>query len=152
MKNDGILSLRGLREGIETKGLHLRALQTEAPIPGTPTMPEGITLIPAYSPETRGRSERAFRTLQDRLPNELTLAGITEMAAANRYLAEQFLLIYNRRFAVPAPEAGTAFRPVDRHAPRRDPVCARKASRGQGYHRTGSPPAPTDSAGPPSVP
>jgi transposase len=71
----------------------------------------GITLIPAYSPEARGRSERTFRTLQDRLPKELALAGITDMAAANRYLVEQFLPAYNRRFAVPAPEAGTAFVP-----------------------------------------
>jgi transposase len=71
----------------------------------------GITLIPAYSPEARGRSERVFRTLQDRLPKELALAEITEMAAANQYLAAQFLPAYNRRFAVPAPEAGTAFVP-----------------------------------------
>jgi transposase len=71
----------------------------------------GITLIAAYSPEARGRSERAFRTLQDRLPKELALAGITDMAAANRYLIEQFLPAYNRRFAVSAVEAGTAFVP-----------------------------------------
>jgi transposase len=71
----------------------------------------GITLIPAYSPEARGRSERVFRTLQDRLPKELALAGITEMAAANQYLTTQFLPAYNQRFAVPAPEAGTAFVP-----------------------------------------
>jgi len=71
----------------------------------------GITLIAAYSPEARGRSERVFRTLQDRLPKELALAGITERAAATRYLAEQFLPAYNRRFAVPAAEAGTAFVP-----------------------------------------
>jgi transposase len=71
----------------------------------------GITLIPAYSPEARGRSERVFRTLQDRLPKELALAGITEMAAANRYLTERFLPAYNHRFAVPAAEAGTAFVP-----------------------------------------
>lgn len=71
----------------------------------------GITLIPAYSPEARGRSERVFRTLQDRLPKELALAGITEMAAATRYLAERFLPAYNQRFAVPASEAGTAFVP-----------------------------------------
>ena len=45
------------------------------------------------------------------MPKELALAGITEMAAANRYLTEQFLPAYNRRFAVPAPEAGTAFVP-----------------------------------------
>jgi transposase len=71
----------------------------------------GITLIPAYSPEARGRSERVFRTLQDRLPKELALAGITTMAAVNRYLTEQFLPAYNRRFAVPAAEPGTAFIP-----------------------------------------
>lgn len=71
----------------------------------------GITLIPAYSPEARGRSERVFRTLQDRLPKELALAGITDIAAANRYLATPFLPAYNRRFAVPATEAGTAFVP-----------------------------------------
>jgi transposase len=71
----------------------------------------GITLIAAYSPEARGRSERVFRTLQDRLPKELALAGITTMAAANKYLAEQFLPAYNRRFAVSALEVGTAFVP-----------------------------------------
>lgn len=71
----------------------------------------GITLIPAYSPEARGRSERVFRTLQDRLPKELALAGITDMAAANQYLVERFLPAYNRRFAGPAAEAGTAFVP-----------------------------------------
>ena len=71
----------------------------------------GITLIAAYSPEARGRSERAFRTLQDRLPKELALAGITEMAAANRYLTEQFIPQHNARFMVRATEAGTAFIP-----------------------------------------
>ena len=71
----------------------------------------GVTLIPAYSPEARGRSERAFRTLQDRLPKELALAGITEMAAANRYLTERFLPQYNDRFMVRATEPGTAFIP-----------------------------------------
>jgi transposase len=71
----------------------------------------GITLIPAYSPEARGRSERVFRTLQDRLPKELALAGITEMAAANEFLRARFVPAYNQRFAVPAAEAGTAFVP-----------------------------------------
>ena len=71
----------------------------------------GGPLIPAYSPEARGRSERAFRTLQDRLPKELALAGITEMAAANWYLTEPFLPQYNDRFMVPATEPGTAFVP-----------------------------------------
>lgn len=71
----------------------------------------GITLIPAYSPEARGRSERVFRTLQDRLPKELALAGITEMAAANAFLRTRFLPAYNQRFAVASAEAGTAFVP-----------------------------------------
>ena len=69
----------------------------------------GITRIPAYSPEARGRSERVFRTLQDRWPKEL--AEITTRAAANRYLAEPFLPAYNRRVAVSAAEPGTAFVP-----------------------------------------
>ena len=48
----------------------------------------GIRHIAAYSPEARGRSERAFRTLQDRLPKELALAGIATLEAANRWIAE----------------------------------------------------------------
>ncbi|MBX3306666.1 MAG: ISNCY family transposase [Nitrospira sp.] len=71
----------------------------------------GITLIAAYSPEARGRSERAFRTLQNRLPKELAVAGITDMAAANAWLRTQFVPAYNQRFAVPATEPGTAFVP-----------------------------------------
>jgi len=71
----------------------------------------GITLIPAYSPEARGRSERTFRTLQDRLPKELAQAGITDMAAANQFLRHRFVPAYNQRFAGPAAEAGTAFIP-----------------------------------------
>ena len=69
----------------------------------------GIELIAAYSPEARGRSERMFGTLQKRLPQELRLAGITTMAAANRYLAEVFWPAHNARFARPAGEAGSAF-------------------------------------------
>ena len=52
-----------------------------------------------------------FRTLQDRLPKELHLAGITEMAAANRYLIKQFLPTFAPRFTVQAEESGTAFVP-----------------------------------------
>ena len=52
-----------------------------------------------------------FRTLQDRRPKEFHLAGITEMAAANRYLIEQFLPAFNQRFTVQAEEPGTAFVP-----------------------------------------
>jgi transposase len=71
----------------------------------------GITMIPAYSPEARGRSERAFETHQGRLPKELALMGITTMAEANRYLKEQYLPAFNRKFARPAREEGTAFMP-----------------------------------------
>ena len=71
----------------------------------------GIELIPAYSPEARGRSERLFGTLQKRLPQELRLAGITDMAAANRFLKEVYLPQHNARFAVPADAEGTAFVP-----------------------------------------
>jgi hypothetical protein len=51
----------------------------------------GIEPIPAYSPQARGRSERANRTLQDRLVNELRVAGITTLDAANAYLRDVFL-------------------------------------------------------------
>ena len=71
----------------------------------------GIELIPAYSPEARGRSERMFGTLQKRLPQELRLTGITTMAAANRFLEEVYLPAHNARFARPAEDAGTAFVP-----------------------------------------
>ena len=69
----------------------------------------GIELIPAYSPEARGRSERMFGTLQKRLPQELRLAGITEIDEANRFLKEVYLPQHNARFALPAEDQGTAF-------------------------------------------
>lgn len=71
----------------------------------------GITHIPAYSPEARGRMERVFGTMQSRLPPELRLEGITTIEAANRYLKERFVPEYNARFAVPAAETGSAFIP-----------------------------------------
>lgn len=71
----------------------------------------GIEMIAAYSPEARGRSERAFGTHQGRLPQELALAGITTMAAANRYLQAVYLPAFNAEFAQPAMEEGTAFVP-----------------------------------------
>jgi len=69
----------------------------------------GIRHIAAYSPEARGRSERAFRTLQDRLPKELALAGIATLEAANRWIAEHYLAEYNAAFAVAPAEAESAF-------------------------------------------
>jgi len=71
----------------------------------------GIDMIAAYSPQARGRSERAFGTLQERLPKELTDAAITDLAAANRFLQRRFIPAYNREFAVPAAETGSAFVP-----------------------------------------
>lgn len=71
----------------------------------------GIELIPAYSPQARGRSERMFGTLQQRLPQELRLHGITTLEAANRFLREVYLPEHNQRFAVQAEEPGDAFVP-----------------------------------------
>lgn len=69
----------------------------------------GIEHIAAYSPEARGRSERAFLTLQDRLPKELALAGIETVEAANRFLRETYIPEHNAAFAVEAEEEGSAF-------------------------------------------
>lgn len=71
----------------------------------------GIEHIAAYSPEARGRMERVFGTLQNRLPQELRLAGIGAVDAANRFLAEVFVPAHNARFAVAAAEPGSAFVP-----------------------------------------
>lgn len=71
----------------------------------------GIIMIPAYSPEARGRSERMFRTHQDRLVKELALHGITGMEAANRYLAKVYMPAFNLEFKRAAREQGCAFVP-----------------------------------------
>lgn len=71
----------------------------------------GIRHIPAYSPEARGRSERMFATLQDRLVKELADAGITTIEAANRFIEDTYLPAHNHRFAVEATEPGTALLP-----------------------------------------
>ena len=71
----------------------------------------GIEHIAAYSPEARGRSERAFDTHQERLPRELAKAGITGMDAANRYLEQVYMPNHNAEFALPALEGGSAFVP-----------------------------------------
>ena len=83
----------------------------------------GIEHIAAYSPEARGRSERVFRTLQDRLPKELGLAGIgDDVDAANRFLRDVYLPAHNARFAVAPAETGSAFVPVA-EAQWRDILC-----------------------------
>lgn len=72
----------------------------------------GIEMIPAYSPQARGRSERAFGTWQRRLPQELRLRGITTVEEANRFLRQSYLAELNRKFAVPASQPESAFVPV----------------------------------------
>lgn len=69
----------------------------------------GIEHIPAYSPEARGRSERMFATLQDRLPKELRLAGIGDLESANRFIAQVYLPRHNARFARPPALPDSAF-------------------------------------------
>lgn len=73
----------------------------------------GVDHIAAYSPEARGRSERAFATLQDRLAKELRLAAITEIGAANRFIAQTYLPAHNARFAREPEVDASAFVPVD---------------------------------------
>lgn len=111
-------SLRGVRETIEQKGLFCSFYSDRGshywhtPEAGgkvdkaNPTQfgraldELGIERIAAYSPQARGRSERLFRTWQDRLVQELASEGITDMEAANAYIREVFLPDFNRRFTV----------------------------------------------------
>jgi len=71
----------------------------------------GILMIAAYSPQARGRSERMFRTHQERLPKELALAGITDMEAANDYLRKVYMPAFNAEFSESAVVEGSAFVP-----------------------------------------
>jgi transposase len=120
-------SLRGVQEVIEAKGIfssfysdrgshYWHTLVAGGKVDkGNPTQfgramaQLGIQMIAAYSPEARGRSERMFRTHQDRLVKELALHQITDMEAANRYLNTHYLPRFNAEFQVPAAEAGSAF-------------------------------------------
>lgn len=83
----------------------------------------GVEHIPAYSPEARGRSERAFGTFQDRLVKELCLAGITDIQDANRFIAETYLPDHNRRFAQPPALADSAFVPIAQPGHLREILC-----------------------------
>src|ERR1022692_4930132 len=69
----------------------------------------GVHMIPSYSPQARGRSERNFSTWQGRLPQELRLRGIRTLEGANTFLSEHYIAEFNRRFTVPAAQRGTAF-------------------------------------------
>lgn len=123
-------SMRGVREVLEREGIFSSFYSDRAshywntPSAGgrvdkkNPTqfrraMTElGVVMIPGYSPEARGRSERMFRTLQGRLPAELGERGIEDMEEANRYLSEVFVDDFNGRFTVGAREEGSAFVPL----------------------------------------
>ncbi len=122
-------SMRGVREVIEAKGLFCSFYSDRGshywhtPHAGGKVDKQnltqfgramqhlGIEMIAAYSPEARGRSERAFATHQARLPKELALMGIRTQEAANRYLKEAYLPAFNAEFAHAAREEGSAFVP-----------------------------------------
>jgi transposase len=74
----------------------------------------GIEMIPAYSPQARGRGERNFQTWQGRLPQELRLAACRSVDAANSFLNQRYIAEFNKKFAASAAEPGTAFVPTQR--------------------------------------
>src|ERR1700680_3525228 len=74
----------------------------------------GVQMIPAYSPQARGRSERSFRTWQGRLPQERRWAGIDTVEGANAFLRVRYIAAFNEKFTVAAREKGTAFRKTAR--------------------------------------
>lgn len=122
--------MAALREVIERKGRFCALYSDRAshffytPTAGGPVQEERLTqvgralkdleigMIPAYSPQARGRSERRFGTWQGRLPQELRLAGIRTVEEANRFLRERYIPEMNRRFSVAARQPGHAFVPV----------------------------------------
>ena len=119
--------MAGLREVIERKGLFCARYSDRGshfwltPKVGGKVNPHrltqvgralrelGVQLIPAYSPQARGRSERSFGTWQGRLPQELRLQGITTLDEANRFLREEYIGEFNRRFQVAPAQRGSAF-------------------------------------------
>jgi hypothetical protein len=87
----------------------------------------GIEHIASYSPQARGRVERLNRTLQGRLVNELRVAGITTLEAANAYLRDQFIADYNSEFTRPPADPASAFVPLG--AVDLDPLLGHEAER-----------------------
>ena len=125
--------MAGIREVVETQGIFCSMYSDRAshfwltPKAGEPVDRQaltqvgralrdlGIRMIPAYSPQARGRSERAFRTWQGRLPQELRIRNITTLDEANRFLREEYISEFNRKFAIQAAETGeSAFVPCNR--------------------------------------
>jgi len=121
--------LQALREVVEARGIFCALYSDrashffETPKAGAKVDPHrvtqvgralrelGIHMIAAYSPQARGRSERNFGTWQGRLPQELRLRGIHTVEEANRFLREEYIAEFNRRFRVPAAQPGHAFVP-----------------------------------------
>jgi hypothetical protein len=95
----------------------------EPPQVGRALQALGIHHVVAESPQAKGRIERLWETLQDRLVAELRLAGITTPPAGDAFLARTFLPAFNRQFAVPPAVAASAYRPVPRGVDL-DRVCA----------------------------
>src|SRR5438309_7147606 len=124
--------LRALREVIERQGIFCalysdrashffwtpragEKVDTERPTQVGRALRElNIRMIPAYSPQARGRSERGFGTWQGRLPQELRLQGISTLPQANRFLREEYVAEFNQRFQVSALQRGSAFLPCRR--------------------------------------
>jgi len=94
----------------------------------------GIRHILARSPEARGRSERAFGTIQGRLPQDLRLAGIRSYQDANAYLEKVFVPEFNRRFTV-APAQRTSLHAPRRRRPRAAAHRPERTRRPQRQHR-----------------
>jgi hypothetical protein len=69
----------------------------------------GIEMIPAYSPQARGRMERSYRTWQGRLPQELRIRGLRAVEEANEFLRAEYRAEFNQRFAIGAEQKGSAF-------------------------------------------
>lgn len=119
------------RHSIHERRSHdLQALPLPLDLPGHPPATQfgrvlqelGITLVTAHSPQAKGRVERLWGTLQDRLVRELQLAGAQSVADANRVLGH-FLPEFNARFAVPAARPGSAYRPVPAGVALEEVVC-----------------------------
>lgn len=124
--------LAGIREVVERKGVFCAMYSDRAshffvtPKAGGPVdrtrltqvgralQELGTDLIPAYSPQARGRSERSFRTWQGRLPQELRVRAITGLEEANEFLRQQYMAEFNQRFQVAAEQRGSAFAPAPR--------------------------------------
>ena len=119
--------MAALREVIETKGLYCSLYSDRAghffvtakrgePVDmsrptqvGRALQELGVKMIPAYSPQARGRSERSFGTWQSRLPQELRVRGITDLDQANEFLKSYYIAEFNSKFTVAAAQKGSAF-------------------------------------------